>query len=98
MGAETLERINIPGSPLYAVLCPNCSKMYQASEVEESNREGQAQMRVMPHFEDVPKTCKRCGSPMDFEDGGAYADLKAAETAGGTARGRRRGQKKQAAE
>jgi len=56
--------------------------MYPSTRLEDyQNDDHEDKTRVVEDLEMVPSKCQRCGSPMDFEDGGAFSDLNAEEAA-----------------
>ena len=72
-----------PGGLGEVYQCPNCSRTYLAYEVTEAG-----ELTNQP--KEPPRTCIRCGSPMDVEKALAFSDEMAEKAAAAPGRATRR--------
>ena len=58
--------VELPGGMGEGWQCPNCSRVYYMTDPDKNDER-----------QDCPRACKRCGSPMDAEQGKAYGEKQA---------------------
>jgi hypothetical protein len=92
MATRDLELMEAPGGAGPFALCPNCSRMYKAHlmEPDPTDRLNPGKERAVVNYDEVPTTCRRCGSPMDIEAQVSFSEKQAVQAAAGPGRAGRR--------